>query len=209
MFEQNYEIHQSLAATDETSSITYCGCQGPAITVETHNPVESEPTESMEECFQKLKEVYCLCEEDIKKFEDLLKSECRESTNEEIKKTKKKLILEKMDFTPHIKKLQKALESFSNPEHKVAKGRTKSNRRYDESFRRSHFIGVSRNGPNWQALICIKKRKTYIGTYETEEEAARAFDLYSLLLHNTSAKTNFGYTKAEIMYMVREFEYHR
>ena len=35
--------------------------------------------------------------------------------------------------------------------------------------------------------------KTYIGTYRSEAQAARAFDFYSLLLHSTTAKTNFDY----------------
>ena len=37
------------------------------------------------------------------------------------------------------------------------------------SSKRSSFIGVSRNGLHWQALITINKRKTYIGSFECEK----------------------------------------
>ena len=56
-------------------------------------------------------------------------------------------------------------------------------RRSTNSARRSNYIGVFKNGPNWQALIAIDGVKTYIGTYKGEEEAARAFDYYSIYLH--------------------------
>lgn len=78
-------------------------------------------------------------------------------------------------------------------------------RRGAVSTKRSEYIGVSRNGPHWQALITIKKTKTYIGSYKNEKDAAIAFDFYSLLLHSFSAKTNFSYTKEEILELIDSF----
>jgi hypothetical protein len=74
------------------------------------------------------------------------------------------------------------------------------------SDRRSTFIGVSRNGPNWQAMISINKRKSYIGTFSWQKEAAYAFDYYSLLIHGLAAKTNFTYTKDELMGLIMKFQ---
>ena len=72
------------------------------------------------------------------------------------------------------------------------------------SNRRSAYIGVFKNGPNWQSLISIDKKKTYIGTYLTEIEAARAFDYYSILLHGLTAVTNLDYSKRDILELITE-----
>ena len=86
----------------------------------------------------------------------------------------------------------------------VIHGKTKSERKAN-SNRRSNFIGVSKNGPNWQSMISIQKRKAYIGTYQTEREAAMAFDFHSILIHNLDAKTNFSYSKSMISSMIMNF----
>ena len=70
---------------------------------------------------------------------------------------------------------------------------------------RSNFIGVTKNGGNWQALIAINKRKTYIGTYATEQEAAIAFDFHCVLLHQFAAKTNFRYTRQNLIDMISNY----
>mmetsp|Transcript_25968 Transcript_25968/g.29982 ORF Transcript_25968/g.29982 Transcript_25968/m.29982 type:complete len:103 (-) Transcript_25968:39-347(-) len=87
----------------------------------------------------------------------------------------------------------------------IVQGKKKAERKAN-SNRRSNFIGVSKNGPNWQSMISIQKRKTYIGTYQTEKEAAIAFDFYSILIHSFEAKTNFSYTKQMIMDMIYKFK---
>ena len=83
--------------------------------------------------------------------------------------------------------------------HKKKHDRTKS------SNRRSLYIGVSKNGPSWQSMITVNKRKTYIGTYKTEREAAIAFDFYSMLIHALEGKTNFSYTKGQVFEMINNF----
>ena len=77
------------------------------------------------------------------------------------------------------------------------------------SSKRSSFIGVSRNGLHWQALITINKRKTYIGSYECEKDAAVAFDFFSILLHSFTAKTNFSYTRNNIEEMIWNYKQNR
>lgn len=77
--------------------------------------------------------------------------------------------------------------------------------RQKRSNRRSNFIGVSKNGPSWQAMITVNRYKTYIGTYKSEKEAAVAFDFYSMLIHNLVGKTNFSYTKGQVCDMLENF----
>mmetsp|Transcript_27958 Transcript_27958/g.32053 ORF Transcript_27958/g.32053 Transcript_27958/m.32053 type:complete len:98 (+) Transcript_27958:345-638(+) len=71
--------------------------------------------------------------------------------------------------------------------------------------RRSNYIGVSKNGDVWQSLIMIDGKKTYIGSYHTEEEAALSYDFYSMILKQFSAKTNFDYTLMQIRRMVDNY----
>lgn len=59
--------------------------------------------------------------------------------------------------------------------------------------RKSIYRGVSKNGNQWQALITVRKKKIYIGTFPTEEEAARQYDLVALKNLGSEAKTNFSY----------------
>lgn len=76
----------------------------------------------------------------------------------------------------------------------------------DNSGRRSKYIGVSKNGQNWQVLINMGKYKKYIGTYPTEKEAALAYDFYSICLHSNKAKTNFSYDGGMISDMIHSFK---
>lgn len=64
----------------------------------------------------------------------------------------------------------------------------------------SGFTGVRPNGydritklQKWQATITNPKRngRTYLGTYSTKEEAARAYDMKAIEFEGMSAKTNF------------------
>ena len=40
-----------------------------------------------------------------------------------------------------------------------------------------------------------KKRKTCIGGYDSERDAAIAFDFYCMVFHSLRTKTNFNYSK--------------
>ena len=55
------------------------------------------------------------------------------------------------------------------------------------------YRGVSKNGGKWQVLIMINRQKTYIGNYDTEEEAARAYAQVAIKYHKEKARTNFKY----------------
>lgn len=51
----------------------------------------------------------------------------------------------------------------------------------------------------------IDRKKTYIGSYYTEEEAAKSYDFYAIVLKHLSAKTNFDYTLSEIKEMIMNY----
>ena len=51
----------------------------------------------------------------------------------------------------------------------------------------------------------IDSKKTYIGSYYTEEEAAIAYDFYSIVIKQFAAKTNFDYTLPLIKKMVQSY----
>lgn len=62
----------------------------------------------------------------------------------------------------------------------------------------SKYRGVSRNGNNWQALIMIKNKKYYLGSYPSEEIAAKIYDIVEIKSRGVKAKTNFPYNSIQI-----------
>lgn len=58
---------------------------------------------------------------------------------------------------------------------------------------RSRFCGVffRTNSNRWQAQIAANKRKIHLGTFDSEEEAARAYDRAARTFHGRFAAVNF------------------
>ncbi len=75
-----------------------------------------------------------------------------------------------------------------------------------KSFRGSRFRGVSKNKQKWQVLISIGAHKQYTGGILSEEQAARTYDRKSICTFGLRAKTNFAYTKAEVLSILQEEE---
>ncbi|CAI2371379.1 unnamed protein product [Moneuplotes crassus] len=132
----------------------------------------------------------------------------RRSRHEETErsKAKKNLMFKLGNFNERVEALSQVVQAITSNTVLVSAKKKAQSRRGPISNKRSEYIGVSRNGPHWQSLITIKKRKTYIGSYRDERDAALAFDFYSLLLHSLSAKTNFDYTKEDISIMISNFK---
>lgn len=154
-------------------------------------------------------EKYCMCvsapETEVES--NSVQIETLESTTPVIKKKRsKKLSLHHMDLSSHCKKLESVCSQLSMADY-VITAKNKSFRISRSGREISRYIGVSKNGPNWQALICINKRKTYIGSFDTQIEAARAFDMYSILINDLGAKTNFSYTKKDLMKIIADYNY--
>lgn len=71
--------------------------------------------------------------------------------------------------------------------------------------RSSKYRGVSRNGNNWQVFLMINRSKTYVGTFPSEEIAARVYDIMSIKYRGIKARTNFIYNNDQIK-MIKEIE---
>ena len=66
------------------------------------------------------------------------------------------------------------------------------------SKRSSKFRGVSKNGNQWQVLLMHKKGKSYVGTYNSEEFAAKIYDILAIKYRGVKARTNFKYSFQQI-----------
>ena len=51
----------------------------------------------------------------------------------------------------------------------------------------------------------VEKKKTYIGTYWADEEAAWVYDKYAIYTNGIHAKTNFLYRKRDVVAILRQF----
>ena len=51
----------------------------------------------------------------------------------------------------------------------------------------------------------VEKKKTYIGTYRHDEDAARVYDYYAIYTNGVHAKTNYQYKKCDVVSILRQF----
>ena len=76
---------------------------------------------------------------------------------------------------------------------------TQKRKKRDINFKRiSKYRGVSKNGAGWQTIMMFKRNKPYIGTYNTEELAARIYDIASIKKYGIKSRTNFLYNSEQI-----------
>jgi hypothetical protein len=75
-----------------------------------------------------------------------------------------------------------------------------------DNYRGSKFWGVSKNKSKWQVMITLNHFKEYKGGFEDELSAARFYDKKSICTFGLKAKTNFNYTKNEVLALLREDE---
>lgn len=61
----------------------------------------------------------------------------------------------------------------------------------------SKYLGVSKNGSKWQVLMKINKKQSYIGSYPSEELAARVYDVLAIKNRGIKARTNFIYNNIQ------------
>ena len=154
---------------------------------------------------------YCWWDLPINDKPQTLKPEPRKVAND-LSRTSKKKKIEEVDFTDKIALLSGIIEGIlkhdKNADQKfIIKSKRKPNppKGKRSSKRRSQYIGVSQNGSSYQVLISVNGKKTYLGSFDTEHEAAVKFDYYSILLHSIEAKTNFSYTARDIADMIQKY----
>ena len=76
--------------------------------------------------------------------------------------------------------------------------KTKKIKFINVGHRRSKYRGVSKNGNQWQVLFMVNKSKSYVGTYTSEDLAARVYDIMAIKYRGNKAKTNFLYSETQI-----------
>jgi hypothetical protein len=64
--------------------------------------------------------------------------------------------------------------------------------------RSSKYRGVSKNGSKWQVLMMINNKKCYLGSYISEDLAARIYDIQEIKTWGIKARTNFVYNDNQI-----------
>ena len=64
--------------------------------------------------------------------------------------------------------------------------------------RSSKYRGVSKNGNKWQALIMKNNKKYFLGNYNSEDLAAKIYDIQAIKNWGIKAKTNFVYDDNQI-----------
>lgn len=69
-----------------------------------------------------------------------------------------------------------------------------------QNFRGTNYRGITKNFvSSWQIFMQFKGKKHYIATVDNIDYAAILFDLCSLQSKGMQVKTNFNYTKAELL----------
>ena len=139
-------------------------------------------------------------EENLKIFSEIA---CQNNSNSNkeiiINNPKINFKLSHKDYV-RIKKNNKMVYINSNSTLSENKNNLKVNRViFAKSTKRgSKYRGVSKNGNLWQVLIMHKKHNFYIGSFSSEEIAARVYDIKSYELKGNNAKTNFVYSEKEL-----------
>ena len=70
--------------------------------------------------------------------------------------------------------------------------------------RGSQYRGVSKNKAKWQVMIMGNFKKMYFGAIEDEREAALFYDKLAIVSHGIKARTNFDYTRRDIISILNE-----
>ena len=92
----------------------------------------------------------------------LLDSEIEKNFSVSVQKKRKRLV--------ELLNIKRSFEIIIKPHRKAFKGENV------ENFRGSKYRGISKNGNSWQILVMVNRKKKYLGTLPTEEQAAKFYD---------------------------------
>jgi hypothetical protein len=126
------------------------------------------------------------------------------NNNEKIKRRKKRKIIKQTENNNEIKVLKNNkvvyVNNFLLNSYSTSKNIKELNTIafVERNKRSSRFRGVSKNGNQWQVLMMINKNKSYIGSYDSEEFAARIYDVLAIKNRGMNARTNFKYNSKQI-----------
>ena len=171
---------------------------------------ELEQHEYLNWSIQTLFNIYCQCCGSIKtRIDEYSEIKCFEELklNQIENKLKRKMEISSICLIKNLHTLIKCIQRVEDNNEVVFLGKQKSSNRANASAKRTSYFGVSKNGPNWQTLISINKKKTYVGTFMTEREAGEAYDFYSMLLHGSKALTNFTYSKLQVENLINNYRW--
>ncbi|CAI2380769.1 unnamed protein product [Moneuplotes crassus] len=73
------------------------------------------------------------------------------------------------------------------------------------SKKRSQYIGVLRNGNNWQIQINLSSKKKHFGIFSNEIEAAIMQNFFSIGVNGIDVKTNFNYDTITAQGMIMNY----
>ena len=91
-------------------------------------------------------------------------------------------------------------EIVLKPHQKMCKCPSASN---GIGFRGSKYRGISKNGSSWQILVMVNRKKKYLGTLPTEDQAAKFYDKVAIQNQGIKAKTNYAYSKTQILKILK------
>lgn len=80
----------------------------------------------------------------------------------------------------------------------------KSVKKSPKSMRGSIYRGVSKNKAKWQVMIMGNFKKMYFGAIDEEKDAALFYDKLAIVSHGIKARTNFDYTRRDIISILNE-----
>ena len=147
---------------------------------------------------------------DISTYQSASKDISYEVSSDKLKNTDDKLIKKRKrrNFLPNLDSdLMKILQQARNGDLKdlFSEKKLMKSQINKSSRRSSQFIGVSKNGDNWQSLINHGHSKKYIGTYSTEIEAAIAYDFFAIALQGSKSRLNFRYNCEILVEMINSY----
>jgi len=71
--------------------------------------------------------------------------------------------------------------------------------------RKSRYTGVVKNSQtSWLSAIIFSGKRYFLGSFSNEQDAAKVYDVAQIQCNGIKARTNFSYTKGEIIAMLFE-----